>query len=405
MLWQYILPIIFFLAVGIQLIFILGIFTKLLYHNDHEPNLESKNTKKPGVSIVVAAWNELENLKELLPILEAQEYADFEIIVADDRSYDGTYDYLLFNDGGYSKVIFVRISDVPTHFTAKKYAVTMGIKKATKEIILLTDADCRPTSSQWLAQMVEQLTQGKDIVLGFSPYQYHEGGLNALIRYETFQTAVQYFSFALSKIPYMGVGRNLMYRKELFWASNGFASHLELLGGDDDLFVNQASNKENVAVCISPEAHTISEPKKTWNEWITQKRRHLSVGKRYKFRDKFLLGILALSHVLCWFFWLPVFFIKPEWFVTPDWARIPTEWLDQYNLEDLYIYNDWMRLNTLIFFGWLLIRWIILARANRKLNLTISSWKIPYYDFLYAGYYIIFGVITLFSNPKKIKWR
>lgn len=405
MLWQYILPIIFFLAVGIQLIFILGIFTKLLYHNDHEPNLESKNTKKPGVSIVVAAWNELENLKELLPILEAQEYADFEIIVADDRSYDGTYDYLLFNDGGYSKVIFVRISDVPTHFTAKKYAVTMGIKKATKEIILLTDADCRPTSSQWLAQMVEQLTQGKDIVLGFSPYQYHEGGLNALIRYETFQTAVQYFSFALSKIPYMGVGRNLMYRKELFWASNGFASHLELLGGDDDLFVNQASNKENVAVCISPEAHTISEPKKTWNEWITQKRRHLSVGKRYKFRDKFLLGILALSHVLCWFFWLPVFFIKPEWFVTPDWARIPTEWLDQYNLEDLYIYNDWMRLITLIFFGWLLIRWIILARANRKLNLTISSWKIPYYDFLYAGYYIIFGVITLFSNPKKIKWR
>ncbi|MCU0326803.1 MAG: glycosyltransferase [Spirosomaceae bacterium] len=383
----------------------MGIFTKLLYHNDHEPNLESKNTKKPGVSIVVAAWNELENLKELLPILEAQEYADFEIIVADDRSYDGTYDYLLFNDGGYSKVIFVRISDVPTHFTAKKYAVTMGIKKATKEIILLTDADCRPTSSQWLAQMVEQLTQGKDIVLGFSPYQYHEGGLNALIRYETFQTAVQYFSFALSKIPYMGVGRNLMYRKELFWASNGFASHLELLGGDDDLFVNQASNKENVAVCISPEAHTISEPKKTWNEWITQKRRHLSVGKRYKFRDKFLLGILALSHVLCWFFWLPVFFIKPEWFVTPDWARIPTEWLDQYNLEDLYIYNDWMRLNTLIFFGWLLIRWIILARANRKLNLTISSWKIPYYDFLYAGYYIIFGVITLFSNPKKIKWR
>lgn len=405
MLWQYILPIIFFLAVGIQLIFILGIFTKLLYHNDHEPNIESKNTKKPGVSIVVAAWNELENLKELLPILEAQEYDNFEIIVADDRSYDGTYDYLLFNDGGYSKVIFVRISDVPTHFTAKKYAVTMGIKKATKEIILLTDADCRPTSSMWLAQMVEQLTQGKDIILGFSPYQYHEGGLNALIRYETFQTALQYFSFALSKIPYMGVGRNLMYRKELFWASNGFASHLELLGGDDDLFVNQASNKENVAICISPESHTVSEPKKTWNEWITQKRRHLSVGKRYKFRDKFLLGILALSHVLCWFFWLPVFFIKPDWFETPDWARIPTHWLDQYNLEDLYIYNDWMRLITLVFFGWLLIRWIVLARANRKLNLTINSWKIPYYDFLYAGYYIIFGVITLFSNPKKIKWR
>ena len=241
--WHYSLPFIFFAAVVIQLVFILGIFTQLLSHFDFERDTEQN--KKPGVSIVVAAWNELENLKELLPLLEAQEYPNFEIVVADDRSQDGTYDYLLFNEGGFKKMSFVRIESLPSHFTAKKFAVTMGIKKATKEIILLTDADCRPISTHWIDSMVTQMTQGKDVVLGFSPYEFEDSRLNSLIRYETFQTAIQYFSFALAKMPYMGIGRNLMYRRELFWVTNGFAKHHGLLGGDDDLFVNEASNKGN----------------------------------------------------------------------------------------------------------------------------------------------------------------
>lgn len=401
--WHYLLPVLFFIAVVVQLSFILGIFTRLLSYFDFERDSEQK--KKPSVSIVVAAWNELENLKELLPLLEAQEYPDFEIIVADDRSVDGTYDYLLFNDGAYKKVKFVRIESLPSHFTAKKYAVTMGIKKASKEVILLTDADCRPASNYWIDTMVAQLTQGKDIVLGFSPYEYADSRLNSLIRYETFQTAVQYFSYTLAKMPYMGIGRNLMYRRELFWVTNGFASHHGLLGGDDDLFVNEASNKDNVAICISEEAHISSVPKKTWGEWITQKRRHLSVGKRYKLRDKITLGLLAASHLICWFWFLPVFFITPEWFEAPEWSRIPTNLLDEYNLQDFYLYNDWMRLITSVFFLWLIIRWIVLAKANKKLNFTINSWKIPYYDLLYAGYYLIFGLVTIFTNPKKIKWR
>ncbi len=398
---HYILPIIFFLAIGIQLFFILGIFTKLISHVDYEPN----NQKKPSVSIVVAAWNELNNLKELIPLLEAQEYPNFEIIIADDRSVDGTYDYLLFNEGAFKKVRFVRIESLPAHFTAKKYAVTMGIKKAINEIILLTDADCRPTSVRWIDTMVAQMIQEKDIVLGFSPYEFEDSRLNSLIRYETFQTAVQYFSFALSKIPYMGIGRNLMYRRELFWVTNGFASHHGLLGGDDDLFVNEASNKDNVAICISEDTHIMSVPKKNWGDWITQKRRHLSVGKRYKLRDKINLGLMAASHLICWFWFLPVFFIKPDWFEAPEWSRIPNYLLEDNNLQDVYLYNDWMRLITLVFFLWLIIRWIVLVKANKKLNNTVKSWKIPYYDMLYAGYYLIFGLVTVFTNPKKIKWR
>lgn len=400
---EIIVPVIYFAAISLQLIFILFIFTRLNGHHDSPADIEGQQF--PGVSIIIASFNELHNLKELIPMLESQDYPDLEIVIADDRSEDGTYDYLLTNEGRFSKVTFVRIKELPSHFTAKKYAVTMGIKKSSKDILLFTDADCRPASNQWVKQMVAQLTADKDIVLGFSPYTYFPGRLNALIRYETFQTALQYLSFALAKIPYMGVGRNLMYRKPLFWSTNGFAKHVGLLSGDDDLFINEASRSNNVAVCISKDTHTESIPKLTWEEWYTQKRRHLSVGKKYKFRDKFNLGVLWFGQILTWFGLIPMLFVNPDWFVAPEWSRIPSELLKEYGLRHWYPFNDWIRLILGVFVFWLTVKWIVLAVANKKLGKTINAWKIPYYDFLYAVYLLIFGIITVFSNPKKIKWR
>ncbi len=400
---EIIVPAIYFTAIFLQLIYILFIFTKLAGHQDFSSDTEGQ--KFPGVSVVIAAFNELHNLKELLPLLEQQDYPDFEIVIADDRSEDGTYDYLLTNEGHFSKVTFVRIKDLPGHFTAKKYAVTMGIKKASKDILLLTDADCRPAGDQWIRQMAAQLTDDKDIVTGFSPYTRVPGRLNALIRYETFQTALQYMSFALARMPYMGVGRNLMYRKKLFWSTNGFAKHIGLLSGDDDLFINEASRSNNVAVCTDESAHIESMPKLTWGEWYTQKRRHLSVGKKYRFRDKLNLGLLWFGQIISWLGAIPLLFMNPEWFEAPEWSRIPADWLKQYGLAHWYPFNDWMRLVVGVFLGWLLIKWIVLSLVNKKLNHTISSWKIPYYDFLYALYLFLFGIITVFSDPKKIKWR
>lgn len=404
MLWQYILPTIFITGILIQLIYILFIFTRLIRH--HDLSAEYEGQKFPGVSIIVAAWNELHNLKELLPILDAQDYPNFEIIIVDDRSSDGTYDYLLMNEGNFKNLHFVRIQHLPDHFTAKKYAVTMAIKKSTKEIILTTDADCRPTSNQWIKKMVAQLTPEKDVVVGFSPYFYYKGNLNALIRYETFQTAVQYLSFALANMPFMGVGRNMLYRKSIFWKNNGFQSHIGLLSGDDDLFINEVARKDNVAICISEEARTVSEPKRTWDEWITQKRRHLSVGKRYKLKNKLSIGLLWISQLTSWLLAIPVFFLTPpEWFEAPEWSRIPAEWLAQYHLQHWLPYNDWMRLITAIFVCWLLIKWLILSKINDKLGKTFRNIKIPKFDLLYTIYLVVFGIITLVSNPKKIKWR
>ncbi|MBK9933699.1 MAG: glycosyltransferase [Cytophagaceae bacterium] len=397
---EIILPVILLLAIVIQLIYILFIFTKVVGHQDFEAD-----EKLPPVSIIIAASNELENLRELLPILDKQDYPDFEILIADDRSSDGTYDYLLLNEDKLKHLSFLRVLDLPFHFTAKKYAVTMAVKKAKHEILLFTDADCRPMGDQWIKTMVSQMTEGKEIVLGFSKYQFFPGKLNSLIRYETFQTALQYLSFALAGVPFMGVGRNLLYKKSLFWKNNGFTSHFGLLSGDDDLFINETATGKNVAVSISEDGYTESEPKKTWSEWFVQKRRHLSVGKKYKFRDKLNIGLLWLSGLTVWFSWIPVFFLSPDWYYAPDWSRISADWLKEFGLAHWYPFNDWMRLVIGVWAFWLIIKWIVLAKANNRMGNTIKSWKIPYYDFLYAIYLLIFGIVTIFSNPKKIRWK
>lgn len=395
-----IIPILFFGAILIQLIYILFIFTKLSRHRDLEPG-----EVLPPVSIVIAASNELENLRELLPLLDQQDYPHFEVLVADDRSSDGTYDYLIDNPDRLQHLSYLRVQELPDHYTAKKYAVTLAVKKAKHPWLLFTDADCRPNSDQWIRQMVAQGAGNKEIVLGFSRYQHLPGKLNALIRYETFQTALQYLSFALAGIPFMGVGRNLMYKKDLFWRNGGFSGHNTLLSGDDDLFVNKAANHFNVSICTDETAQTVSIPKTTWNEWYVQKKRHLSVGKKYKTRDRINLGLLWVSGILVWLLLLPAFFVLPTWFTAPEWSRIPVEFLAQYGMKHWYPFNDWMRLTLGVFVVYVLIKWIVLAQVNKRLGNTINSWKIPYYDLAYTLYLVILGIITLFTNPQKIKWK
>jgi hypothetical protein len=284
--------------------------------------------------------------------------------------------------------------------------MTVAIKKSKNDIILTTDADCRPVDNQWIKQMTTQLTADRSVVLGVSPYYYYKGLLNAFIRYETLQTAVQYLSFTLAKIPFMGVGRNLMFRKELFWKTNGYARHADLLSGDDDLFINEATNSTNVAISVEKETQVYSEPKRTFSDWVIQKKRHLSVGKRYKVKDKATIGLLWVSLLMSWFLFIPALFITPSFEVNlPVWLIVPAEFLAKANVQHWEPFTNWMRLVTCVFVGWLLLRWLILGLCNKRLSVFVKPWKILWYDLLYTLYIFIFGIITIFSNPKKLKWK
>lgn len=255
------------------------------------------------ISVIICARNEARNLEKNLPIILNQKNIQFELIVVNDCSNDDSDDVLRVLQLQYPQLKVVKKEEHPRFKTGKKFAATLGIKASAHEILVFTDADCKPDSDYWLALLVSHFKEEHiEIVLGYSPYEKKSGFLNKLIRFETFQTAINYFSFALSDMPYMGVGRNLSYKKALFFKGKGFASHMHIPSGDDDLFVNQNATQSNTAIEIRLATHTWSEPKTTWLSYWIQKTRHLGAGKEYKKQHKFHLTIQAASAI--GFYWL-----------------------------------------------------------------------------------------------------
>ncbi|MEY8848081.1 glycosyltransferase [Psychroserpens sp. XS_ASV72] len=286
----------FIVIVSIQVVFystfLIG-FTKS-YNTNPKP-------KKIAISVLICAKNEAENLKLFLPSIISQAYPNFEIVLINDGSKDDTLTVMESFKEKFDHIKIVNVKPIETFWGNKKYALTLGIKAASHDFLLFTDGDCRPLSKYWISEMSAHFSNSKSIVLGYGSYKKIKGSfLNALIRFETFLTAIQYVSLAKLGNPYMAVGRNLAYRKELFFEANGFMSHMNVKSGDDDLFINQAANTSNTAICISKESFTESNPKTTFKDWVAQKRRHISTAKYYKTKDKYTLGIFYISQFLFW---------------------------------------------------------------------------------------------------------
>ena len=285
----------FVIATFIQITYWLIFFSRLAFFEQTPEDLHSTT---PPVSIVICAHNEEKNLKKNLPRILNQNYRSFEVIVVNDCSTDNTENVLLKYTSKYPILCHVTLREKPKNVLGKKYALAKGIEKAKHEIVLLTDADCDPNSADWLKEMQGLIRGPKEIGLGFGPYIRKGGMLNSFIRYEAVYTAIQYFSFALSGLPYMGVGRNLIYRKKLFEQAGGFQSHQNIASGDDDLFINAVATKDNVAITLNKKSFIYSDPKTSWIDYFKQKRRHHTTGKHYKMKHQVLLGLLALSHFI-----------------------------------------------------------------------------------------------------------
>ncbi len=328
----------------------------------------------PPVSVIICAHNEENNLKHLIPMLLQQDYPNFELVIVDDRSYDGTYDYLLELKNSNNQVKVVTVDHLPEHVNGKKYGITLGVKAANNEILVLTDADCRPASKKWLKLMASRFDNKTTFVLGYSNYQKKKGLLNTLIQFETLFTGIQYIAEAIGGSPYMAVGRNLAYRKSFFLNNKGFNRHLKIQGGDDDLFVNEFARKKNTRVAVGNKSLITSTPKYKWNEYFRQKRRHISVGKYYRKKDRARIGFFGFLYCVHWFTLIPLLALQYE----PLWL------LGGYALK-------------------VLILTILLAVGAKKLGDKFAVWLSPILDIFYLVY-LLWAVNVSFSR-KKVKWK
>lgn len=284
---------IFGLSLLVQLYYYLGIYFRFTFHKN-----KLKKIPAEPVSVIICARNEAANLDKYLPSILNQDYPDYEVIVVNDCSTDDTDEIIGKYLKKYPRLRTTTINQDRKFTHGKKLAVTVGVKAAKHELLVFTDADCEVVSRDWLKLMQRHFNNKTSIVLGYGGFFHKKSLLNNYIRYDALTIAIQYFSYAIAGFPYMGVGRNMAYRKSLFFKNKGFANHYHLLSGDDDLFVNETADKTNTAVEYSIESHTRCEAKNSFISWIEQKKRHVSTAKYYRKKHKRLLGLEMLSRVI-----------------------------------------------------------------------------------------------------------
>ncbi len=350
----------FIAVVFIQVIFYILFFGRFAFSK--EPKKHRKNI---AISVIICAKNEAENLTSFLPSVITQNYPDFEIILINDASYDHTLKVMEEFASNHDNIKIVNVENNEAFWGNKKYALTLGIKASKNDFLLFTDADCKPVSKYWIKQMSAHFSNEKTIVLGYGAYTKTKNSLlNKLIRFETLITAIYYFSFAKMGMPYMGVGRNLAYRKDAFFNAKGFVNHMNILSGDDDLFVNQVATHKNTAICISKNSFTASIPETSFNSWFQQKRRHVSTANYYKLKHKLLLGLIYISNFFFWVTGLALIIFQFNWQI----------------VISLFILR-------------LIVQYIVIGSSSKKLKENDLLTTLPFLDF-----FLMIIQLTIFIN-------
>ena len=327
------------------------------------------------VSVIVCAKNEAQNLKHLIPKLLEQSYLNFELVLINDASFDDTLSVMEYFETKHNHIKVVNVESNETFWGNKKYALTLGIKASSHDHLLFIDADCEPVSKHWIQLIANNFTEKKTIVLGYGGYKKVKHSLlNALVRYETLLTAIQYFSYSKLGNPYMGVGRNLAYNKSEFYNVNGFIDHMHLKSGDDDLFVNQVANSKNTTINFSRESHTLSNPPNSFSEWIKQKRRHISTASHYNVLDRVLLGVFYSSRIS--FYTLFVILI---------------------------CYYSTCQMVLLLFTLVIAIQFITFGKSAKKLNETNLIYFLPFLDIFLILFQLVIFIINCVSKP--VHWK
>ncbi|TXD48255.1 glycosyltransferase [Polaribacter sp. IC073] len=358
----------FVVSAAIQMMYYLS-FSSFLFKDKKK----ERASKEMPISVVICAKNEAKNLQKFLPSILEQNYSNYEVVLINDASSDETADVMEAFKEKNANIKIISVENTEAFWGNKKYALTLGIKAAKNEHLLFTDADCKPVSKEWITAMTQNFSTKKTIVLGYGKYKKTKDFINIFVRFETLLTAIQYFSYAKLGSPYMGVGRNLAYAKTAFFTVNGFIKHIKIRSGDDDLFIQDAANKENTQICISENSFTESEAPNSLNEWFQQKRRHISTAHYYKKKHQFFLGLFFFSKVFLLISTAILFFFYPWEIILP------------------------------IILTYYLVQYIVVGFSSKKLNEPQVIYFLPFLEICLILFQFSIFMTNLISKPNHWK--
>ena len=360
---------IYIFAFLVQQCFYWILFIRIAFKKGHD-----LKTASGGISVVICARNEYENLKKNLPLILEQDYPEFEVVVVNWASDDDSAFLLSKMADRYPNLKIVEIRENLNFFSGKKFPLSIGIKSAKNEIIIVTDAGCRPVSRNWLALMGAEFKGSAEVVLGYGAYEKQKGVLNKLIRFDTVHIAIRYLSSALAGIPFMGVGRNMAYMKSLFIRNKGFISHYRIHSGDDDLFINKVAKKSNTRVMLDPDSFMISEQRQNFQHWMIQKKNQSWTTRFYRPGHRILFAAYSLSIFLLYFLFVILLVMN---------------------------YNPVLILP--VFFVRLITQVFLFHRCMAKLNEKDLIWLVPFYEVALLVIETFTSVSNLVTKPNKWK--
>ncbi len=367
---------------GLLCALIIVVLVQLLYHwvvysrlflskdkNDHPVPGE-------GVSVVIFSRNQYFDLVEKLPLFFQQEYPEFEVIVINFESEDETQELLQRLSYEQKNLKPVLIEKDYNFYAGKKFPVSIAVLTAKYDICLFTDASCIPDSPQWIRSMVSKFDASAEIVLGYSTYQRAKGMLNRFVRFDNLRVAMNYFGFAMAKMPFSGIGKNFAYRKSLFLKHQGLISNYRsVAAGEDDTFINKAGNRKNTRCQYAPESYMISDRNLRYGDWFRLKRHYHASAKHYKSRHRFMLSLCGFTRFLVWGLSIALLAL---WFA----PLIALGAFAVYLISELIVYYN----------------------NIKRLKEDISVFWVPFFELYLMFLQPVLVLKNLFHRPRKADW-
>ena len=193
-------------------------------------------------SVVVLAMGLEESPAEYINMMLRQDYPDFELILVCDSNAETASMYAeAFADKPNVHITFLPPGS--RRLSRRKLALTIGIKRASGDVVVTTSTGVRPLSSSWLTAILAPFNSEDSSaaaasmgVIALNPEDFGGAHGKTLIFNHQYDT-LQWLGAALDNKPTRCDGFNLAFRRELFFELKGYASSLLYVDGDDDIFL------------------------------------------------------------------------------------------------------------------------------------------------------------------------